>query len=281
MKHKKFEWGYLLLIPGIGYIIFFIVTALYVMTVQSFGYYNYTGASEFTLHFWKEAFDQSFFDDLWFSFRTAFLTAIVSIAVCYPLSLFLQKMPGKKIFLSVMKIPLFVPALVASFMIINIIDYQGILNQVLLALNFIEEPLRLRNDPYGVGALAVQIWKNVPFQMMIMYSAIENIRTDIKDAAKNLGANRLSLLTHIILPISLPSALVAVIMVFVLTFNDFAIAKTAGPLYPTSISNLMYLHAYTFGEWNAAACIGVMMMATSIIFVIVYTYIYRKIIKHF
>jgi putative spermidine/putrescine transport system permease protein len=281
LQSKKLEWGYFLLIPGIGYIVFFIVIALYVMVAQSVGYYNYTGVSEFTLRFWKEVFNQSFFDDLWFSFRTAFLTALISIILCYPLSLFVQKMPGKNLFLSVMKIPLFIPGLVASFLILNIIDYQGILNQVLLALHFIEKPLRLRNDPAGIGALTVQIWKNIPFQMMIMYAAIENIRTDIKEAAQNLGANRRALLTQIIIPISLPSAFVAVIMVFIQTFNDFAIARTAGPLYPTSISNLMYLRSYTFGEWNAAACIGVMMMLTSILFVIVYTAVFRKIIKHF
>lgn len=279
MKKRKFEWGYLLLIPGIGYIAFFIVVALYVMTAQSFGFYNYVGVSEFSLQYWGEVFDLSFFDDLLFSLRIAVLTALISIVLCYPLTLLLQKIPGRKTLLSIIKIPLFVPALVASFLIVNVIDYQGALNQLLLALHIIEKPLRLRNDSAGIGALAVQIWKNVPFQMLIMYSAIDSIRKDTKEAAQNLGANRFSVLRHVIFPLSLPSALVAVILVFIQTFNDFAIAKTVGPLYPTSISNLMYLYAYTFSEWNTSACIGVMMMLTSVAFVTVYTLIFRKIIK--
>lgn len=277
MKRRKFEWGYLLLIPGIGYIVFFVIASLYIMVAQSFGFYNYTGSSEFSLTFWQNVFTRTFFDDLWFSFRTALLTALVSIVICYPLSLLMQKIPGRKTFLSILKIPMFVPALVASFLIVNIIDYHGIINIVLVKLGFIEEPLRLRNDPAGIGALVVQIWKNVPFQMIIMYSAIEAVRKDVKDAAANLGANRFAILKEIILPITLPSALVAVIMVFIRTFNDFAISKTAGPYYPTSISNLMYLHAYTFGDWNTSACIGVMMMVTSIVFVSFYTYISKKI----
>lgn len=279
-KKKPFEWGYLLLLPGLGYILFFILLAVYRMTAQSFGFYNYMGESHFTLEYWQGVFERAFFDDLWFSFRTAILTAFISIVICYILSFLLQVTPGRKVFLSLLKVPMFIPGLVASFLIVNIIDYQGIVNLILIALHLIDEPLQLRNDAAGVGALAVQIWKNIPFQLIIMYSAIDAVRKDVKDAARNLGANQFQLITQIVLPISLPSALVAVIMVFIRTFNDFAIAKTAGPLYPTSISNLMYLHAYTFGEWNAAACIGVMMMATSIVFVAVYTYIAKKIAEY-
>jgi len=271
MKRRKFEWGYLLLIPGVGYIMFFVLASLYIMFAQSFGFYNYTGTSEFSLQFWQHVFSRTFFDDLWFSFRTALLTALISIIICYPLSLILQRIPGRKTFLSILKIPMFVPALVASFLIVNIIDYHGVINMILEKLRLIDEPLRLRNDAAGIGALSV------PFQMIIMYSAIEAIRKDVRDAAANLGANRFSILKEIIIPITLPSALVAVIMVFVRTFNDFAISKTAGPYYPTSISNLMYLHAYTFADWNTAACIGVMMMITSIAFVSFYSYLSKKI----
>ena len=138
----------------------------------------------------------------------------------------------------------------------------------------------MRNDSAGIGSLIVQIWKNVPFQMLIMYSAIESIRKDVIDAARNLGAGRMKTLFHVIIPLSLPSALVAVIMVFIQTFNDFSIAKTTGPLYPTTISNLMYQYAYTFFEWNNAACIGVLMMATSVLFVALYTIVSRTVVRN-
>ena len=43
--------------------------------------------------------------------------------------------------------------------------------------------------------------------MLIMYSAIESIRKDVIDAARNLGAGRMKTLFHVIIPLSLPSAL--------------------------------------------------------------------------
>ena len=270
---------YLLLLPGIGYILLMIVFAFVSMVAQSFGFFNYTGESAFSLQYWAEIFTKSFFDDLFYSVKIAFLTAFISILLCYPLSLFLQKIPGRKLILSIIKIPMFIPGLVAGYLITNIIDYHGILNQIMMALNIIEEPLRMRNDSAGIGSLVVQLWKNVPFQMMIMYSAIESIRKDVIDAARNLGAGRLQVLREVIIPLSLPSALVAVIMVFIQTFNDFSIAKTTGPLYPTTISNLMYQYAYTFFEWNSAACIGVLMTFTSLLFVVIYTAVSKRMVK--
>ena len=46
---KKFEWGYLLLIPGLGFIAFFLVTAIGMMILQSIGFLNFTGESSFSL----------------------------------------------------------------------------------------------------------------------------------------------------------------------------------------------------------------------------------------
>lgn len=278
-KKKKFEWGYLCLIPGLGYLAVFIVMSFITMVVQSFGFMNYTGESGFSIEFWQTFADQMFADSLLFSVKVAVCSSLLSIVICYPLAMLLQKTGGNKLLISLIKMPLFIPALVGAFLIINLIDYHGLVNQFLMWAGFISEPLRMRNDAWGVGVIVIQIWKNVPYQLIIMYSALESIRKDVKDAARNLGAGPLSLFKNIILPLSFPSAMVAVILVFVKVFNDFAVSSTAGPTYPYSIANLMYSKAYMFQEWNISACIGVVMMVTSVVFVVAYTIIGKKLEK--
>ena len=278
-KKKKFEWGYLLLIPGLGYIVGNVAMSCYLMVMQSFGFYNYTGVSTFSTEHWNIVLSKNFWDSLVFSLKMGIGSSMLSIIICYPLALLLQKAPGRKSLLSLIKVPIFIPGLVASFLIINIIDYHGIVNEILMGLRLISEPLRLRNDAQGIGVLLIQIWKYVPWQMIIMYSAIESIRSDVKDAARNLGATPWGVLKNIIFPLTIPSALVAVILVFIRTFNDFAIANTAGPLYPTSLSNLMHMQARMFNEWNISACIGTSMLVTSILLVALYTYIAKRIEK--
>ena len=54
------------------------------------------------------------------------------------------------------------------------------------------------------------------------------------------------------------------VLVFILTFGDYAITKVAGPVYPSSLSVLMYTKAFTLQQWGAAACIGVVIIVTSL-----------------
>ena len=278
-RKKKFEWGYLLLLPGIGYIVFFICIVTYLVFMQSIGFHNPIGEDGFTTEHWAMLTDRIFRDSLLFSLRIGIMSSLISIVICYPLALALQKCPGKKALLSIIKLPLFVPGLVGSFLIINLIDFHGLLNQTLMWFGIIAEPLRLRNDSAGIGALMIHVWKFVPFQMIIMYSAIEGIRSDIKDAARNLGASPFGVLRQIIIPLTIPSALVAVILVFIRTFNDFAIASTAGPIYPLSLAELMHMQAHTFHDWGSTAVVGVSMIFFAIIFVILYTVLSKQISK--
>jgi putative spermidine/putrescine transport system permease protein len=185
---------------------------------------------------------------------------------------------GKKPLSSMLKIPLFVPALVAAFLIINTIAYHGILNEVLVGVGIIHEPLRMQRDKWGVSVLFIQIWKNLPFQLLIIASSLETIRTDIEDAARNLGANYVNLLRYVIIPLSMPGVLVAVILVFIMTFGDYAITKSAGPIYPTSLSVNMHTTAMMFQEWNRSACIGVLIIVVGLVIVALYSKI-AKIIQ--
>ena len=277
MKKKKFEWGYLLLLPGIGFIVVMLGIAIYMMIAQSFGLYNYLGDSALTTQFWKGVINKRFVSSLWLSLRTGVLSSLIAMVICYPLSIYLQKAKGGKILYSILRVPYFIPALVAAFLIVNVIDYHGIFNQILLFLHIIDTPLNLRNDDAGIGLIVIQVWKNLPFEMIIMYSAIESVRKDVIDAARNLGANRLIVLTRIIIPITLPSAFMAIIMVFIGVFNDFAISSTAGPIYPTSLSSLMRAYAFQYFDWNTAACVGVLALVITVFCVIIYTLIQKLI----
>jgi putative spermidine/putrescine transport system permease protein len=139
-----------------------------------------------------------------------------------------------------------------------------------MELGIISRPMRMLNDRFGWNVLAIQIWKNLPFQLLIIAAVLETIRTDVEDAARNLGANPLQVIWHIVLPLSIPGILIAVVLVFILTFGDYAITKVAGPVYPSSLSVLMYTKAFTLQDWGGAACIGMVIIVTSLAFVAIY-----------
>lgn len=77
--------------------------------------------------------------------------------------------------------------MVAAFLFVNIIAYHGVINELLMALGVINEPLRMQNDDFGWGVVILQVWKNLPFALILVGGAVNAIRNDVLDAASNLG----------------------------------------------------------------------------------------------
>jgi putative spermidine/putrescine transport system permease protein len=261
----------LLVLPGAGFIFLFLSAALVMTFLQSIGLYALTAPSQLTGAYWLSLLDKSFLDSFLFSFKVGIGSAFGTLLFAYPLALFLRRRRfGSRTIGSIIKIPLFVPALVAAFLILNMLAFHGVLNSLLLWLGIIDRPLRLLNDKFGWNVLIIQIWKNLPFQLLIISAVLETIQSDIEDAARNLGASPLRVIWHILLPLSAPGIMIAVVLVFVLTFGDYAITKVAGPVYPSSLSVNMYTQAFTLQQWGTAACIGMVIVTTSLIFVAIY-----------
>lgn len=261
----------LLIIPGAGFILLFLSAAILMTFLQSIGLYSLVGESHLTGEFWLSLLDKTFFDSFLFSLKVGVGSAFGTLLFAYPLALFLRRRRfGSRAIGSIIKIPLFVPALVAAFLILNVLAFNGVLNNLLLGVGVIDRPLRLLNDKFGWNVLIIQIWKNLPFQLLIIASVLETIQTDIEDAARNLGASPLRVVLHIVLPLSAPGILIAVVLVFILTFGDYAITRVAGPVYPSSLSVLMYTDAFTLQQWGIAACIGMVIIVASLVFVAIY-----------
>jgi len=261
----------LLILPGAGFIFLFLSAAIAMTFLQSIGLYSLVGESHLTADFWLALLDKGFLDSFLFSLKVGVGSAFGTLLFSYPLALFLRrKRFGSRTIGSIIKIPLFVPALVAAFLILNVLAFNGILNSALMGLGLIDRPLRMLNDTFGWNVLAIQVWKNLPFQLLIIASVLESIQTDIEDAARNLGASPWRVILHIVLPLSAPGILIAVVLVFILTFGDYAITRVAGPVYPSSLSVLMYTDAFTLQQWGIAACIGMVIIVASLCFVAIY-----------
>lgn len=260
-------FNYLLLIPGVGFIVLFIGSSIFITITQSFGLFSVSGKSQFTFENWRQLFhDRESLDSILFSLKMGLLSSIGTLMFSFPIALFLRKGgAGKRFLASLIKIPLFVPALVAAFLIINLISFHGIINEVLVALGFIKKPLRMLNDKFGWGVVAIQIWKNLPFVLLILSSSLASIRDDTLDAARNLGAGSWAVLFHIYIPLAMPGILVSMILMFIKAFGDFAITSVAGPTYPPSIALRMRNTATLFQEWDKAAVLGVVIILTTIV----------------
>ncbi|EAA9216943.1 ABC transporter permease [Salmonella enterica] len=259
--------AWLLMLSGLGTILLLMGSTFYVVIVQSLGWFNLEGDSHFSLEYWRNMLqDEVLRSALFYSVKVSLLGAFGSVIFAYPLALWLRKpMAGKEGIIAVLRAPMFIPGLVAAFLFVNIVAYHGIINELLLALGIISEPLRMQNDDFGWGVVILQIWKNLPFALILVGGAVNAIRNDVLDAASNLGASRWHSFTDVVVPLTLPAVQVTLILVFIGALGDFAFFSVAGPRNTYSLARLMQATAMEYGEWNNAAVIAVIIMVTAAI----------------
>ncbi|MCS2165245.1 ABC transporter permease [Scandinavium manionii] len=259
--------AWLLMLSGLGTILLLMGSTFYVVIAQSLGWFNLEGDSHFSLEYWRNMLqDEVLQSALFYSVKVSLLGAFGSVIFAWPLALWLrQPMAGKEGIIAVLRAPMFIPGLVAAFLFVNIVAYHGIINELLLALGVISEPLRMQNDDFGWGVVLLQIWKNLPFALILVGGAVNAIRNDVLDAASNLGASRWRSFTGVVVPLTLPAVQVTLILVFIGALGDFAFFSVAGPRNTYSLARLMQATAMEYGEWNNAAVIAVIIMVTAAI----------------
>ena len=253
---------YLLLIPGVGTILALMGSAFYIVVTQSLGLNTMTGNTHPTLEYWYTMLsDPILWRSVGYSLRTSIFGTLGAIIMAYPIAMWLQKpLPAKTLMIGMLRAPMFVPGLVAAFLMMNVIAYHGVLNQSLLWLGIIDEPLRLANDSFGWGIVVLQVWKNLPFALILLSGAIGGIRTDLLDAALDLGASRWSRFTQVVLPLTIPAMQASAILIFIGALGDFSFASVAGSRSSYSLAMLMNTTATQYYEWENAAVVAMVIM---------------------
>jgi len=257
----------LLILPAVGYVSLFLIAVMVMTFLQSLGFFSFRDGTTIGLGEWTKVLDGQLWDSFSYSARIALASSIGGLCLAYPLALYLRKrFLGKTLISNLLRVPLFLPALVAAFLILNIMSFHGIINEALLAVGLIQEPLRMTHDDQGIGVLVIQIWKNLPFQTLILTAVLANVPAELEAAARNLGAGSFSVFRFVLFPLSLPGAVTGVVLVFIGVLGDYAVNSIAGPLYPPSLAIRMYLLSHSFSEWGQAACIAIITMVTSVVF---------------
>ncbi|EHJ95575.1 ABC transporter permease [Agrobacterium tumefaciens] len=268
MNSRTTLQAYLLLLPGLGLIILFTSVVIGMAISQSVGYLNFSGESGFSLRFWQSTLaDPQLWRSFWYSARVSVISAILAVALAYPLALWLRRpFPGSSLISALLKAPLLVHGLVAAFLFINFISFQGFFNLALVKLGIIARPMRLQNDAYGIGVIFLQVWKQMPFALLILTGAVQAIGEDILNAARDLGAGSLARFRKVIVPLTLRSLQAALILIFIGAAGDFSFQVVAGPTSVNSMAQFM-LRAQESGNdgWNVAAVVAVLLMLLSLI----------------
>lgn len=207
--------------------------------------------------------------DAWFStsFWNTLLFAAVTVPVGLALGLLLasvisRNVYGSAIFRFVVFIP-YISSIVASVVVWQVVfqPSYGPVNNMLAAMGVTDLPKWFVDSRWAFLLIMVfQIWQSLGYNIIVFYSGMKNISSDLYEAAAMDGANERQKIWHITIPGISPTTFFLSTMGLISSFKVFDIIKLAtggGPGKSTSVIALyVYKEAfenYRMGTASAAA----------------------------
>jgi len=222
----------------------------------------------FTTEAYADILGDSFF---WYLFGRTFIIALLVTGLCllfgYPIAwLYVRTSGWKRTFiLLAVAAPLLTSALVRTFAWIVLLGGSGAVNDTIQGLGLSDGPVRFLFDVKGVVIGMTQVL--LPFMVVPLVSALQDVPGDSEDAAKNLGASAIRTFWAVTLPQTLPGMAAGVTLVFVLAYSDFTVAVLLGGGAFNFASVYIFEAMTTLLDWSRGAAISSLLLVSSLVFV--------------
>ena len=266
MTNNKFQKGTVATI--FGWLLLFVLVPNLLVFVISFLTENrqsqYFVDFAFTLSAYQALFNDTYATVLWNSLYMAGIATFFCLIIGYPFAFIIAKLPEKvrPILLFLVVLPFWTNSLIRIYGIKIFLGVKGVLNEVLLAIGIINEPLRLLNSELAIIIGLVYIL--LPFMILPLYSSIEKIDNRLLEAAKDLGANAFQRFIRVTIPLTMPGIVSGCLLVLLPAMGMFYVADLLGggktPLVGNIIKSL-FLNTNQFALGSAVSIALTILMA--------------------
>ena len=206
----------------------------------------------------------------------ALLTTLACLGLGYPFAYFLaQFRPSvRPVLLTLVIIPFWTNSLVRTYAIRSLLAAKGLLNNTLIALGLIEEPVRLLYT--GSAVLIGMVYILLPFMILPLYSAIEKLDHRLLEAAADLGAGRWRRFWQVALPLTLPGVIAGCLLVFMPALGLFFIADVLGGSRDLLVGNLLKDQFLDARDWPFGAAASMALTGLLFLFLAAYAYSLKR-----
>ena len=195
------------------------------------------------------------------------IVTFVALSLCYPISFYLAKVARGARFGWIMMgliVPYWINELLRIFAWQLILADSGILNQLLLFIGLIAEPLNFRA---GNGAVIMGMaYAYILFMVFPLYNAMESLDRNQIDAARDLGSSWLRIHRRIVIPHAKPGIAVGCIMTFMLAAGSIAAPQLLGSPRNFWFTQIIYTNFET-ANWNQGAAYAMVLAVLCLVFI--------------
>ena len=271
MRLRKASLPYLLLLPGLGWLLLFFLVPLIYMALESlktgtidtgfrltWEFSNYTNA----LSDYSEQFVRSF--------EYAGLATLIAFLIGYPLAYVIAFRGGKwrNAMLLLVIVPFFVTYLIRTLSWETILSDSGIVVSTLKSLGILSEDGRLLDTT--VSVVAGITYNFLPFMILPLYASLERIDPRLLEAGYDLYGRRRDVFFRVTLPLSMPGVVAGGLLTFIPAAGDFINAQLLGTPKQFMIGNVIQSRYLVVADYPTAAALSFLLMAFMLIIVVIW-----------
>jgi len=257
--------------PPTALLVVFFLVPMAILAVIAFEWGPLSGSSGFTLSNFTSIIDDPLYRRVTITtFEIATIAMLAQLVVAVPVAYVLAYKAGR------FELPLLLMMVLADELnpMVRIYAWrmllgrEGIINSGLMSLGVIDHPIdALLFSKFAV--IVVLSTSYVTYTVIPIYAAMKAINSGLFEAARDLGAGWFTTFRRVLLPLITPGIFVALLLVYIPLFTDFAsptlVGGTSGYMLGQSVNDLVL----ESGNLNAGAALSLMMLVASALFAVV------------
>ncbi|MBN9258670.1 MULTISPECIES: ABC transporter permease subunit [unclassified Mesorhizobium] len=198
------------------------------------------------------------------------ISTILTLLVGYPIAYGMARAPAtiRPTLLMLVILPFWTSFLIRVYAWIGILKPEGLLNQLLLSLHVISEPLVILNT-YTAIFIGI-VYSYLPFMVLPLYSSLEKMDYSLIEAAKDLGCPPTSAFWKITFPLSLPGVIAGCLLVFIPAVGEFVIPDLLGGSQTLMIGRTLWNEFFSNRDWPVSSAVAVILLLLLIVPIMIF-----------
>jgi putrescine transport system permease protein len=220
-------------------------------------------------------------DDLYvLSYLRSLVVALVSTAILlvigYPIAYGMARLPKRwqGIAMMLVIVPFWTSFLIRIYAWINILQHDGLLNKILLALHLVSVPVVWLSTDSAMY-LGI-VYSYLPFMILPLYATLTKMEPALLEAASDLGATPLQAFWRVTFPLSLPGVGAGVLLCFIPIVGEFVIPDLLAGSNSMMIGQTLWLEFFTNKDWPVASATAVVLLVLLVAPLVLYDRLQRR-----
>ena len=194
------------------------------------------------------------------SIKMAAIGTLLCLLLGYPMAYFIARQPAawRNLLLLGVILPFWISFLLRVYAWIGLLNTNGIINNALMSIGLITEPLSLLYNDFAVYIGIA--YSYLPFMILPLYATLEQLDLDLNDAAADLGARRWQVFLDVTLPLSKPGLIAGCLLVFIPAIGEFVIPALLGGSDTLMIGRVLWDEFFVSRDWPVASAVSVVLL---------------------